>query len=1424
MNQRLTGLLFYLFSVFSVIRVSAAVEVRSRQLTLADGLANNSVRHFMQDSKGFIWMGTLNGLNRYDGNSFISYYPSTDNFPSLADRKVYHIEEDKKGFLWIYFFTERYSCFDLKTASFVDYTGCGEFLQKYANKFFAANGDVWLWHNTNGARRVRYEDGRFKSIAYKQETGKLPGNTVNFVAEGGSEAIWIGTNKGLVCVSGDKEILVNTREDFHHMVYCHGNTYFFTREGKVFIFDPSSSRLVQQARLAVPNPVVTGYLLLNNDWIIFTTTGVYSYDFVTRELKLRLDFLGENVPSVSVFKDNKSNLWMYNHTGKLWYVNVQTGEKKMFHLIPAERLGYIDSERYQVVHDSRNIIWISTYGNGLFAYDIGKDELTHFTAGMSGFSHINSDYLLGVMEDRSGEIWVSAEFAGISRITVINEGSRRYFPENPNLLDRSNTVRLLSHVNEDEIWVGTRKGALYVYDKHFNLKYSRKDFHSNIYAVAKDDAGEIWMGSRGDGLCIGNKWYKSRPEDPGALSNDNIFNIFKDSKQRMWIGTFGGGLDLAVKEADGYRFKHFFNTNYNQRQVRSICEDKNGRIWLGTSNGVYVFHPDSLINNPERYDHYDSSDGALSSNEIKYLFPDSQGNMWIATSGSGCSVCKPRGDYSRLTFEHYGTADGLCNDVVQAIAEDKQGNVWLATEYGISRFVRSEAVFESYFFSAYSQGNVYTESSVCQCDNGNIVFGSNYGFVVFNPDRVKKTALSFPVVFTNIHVNGVDMLPGDSDSPLTCSLAYSTGIELKYNQNSFAIDFSSFNYADAGQTKYSYKLENYDKEWSLPSTLSFAAYKMLPSGKYRLLVKSCNSSGIWSDVVSELDITIVPPFYLTFWAFLLYTLFVSVILFFTYRITLNFYRLNKKIAVEKQLTEYKLVFFTNISHEFRTPLTLIQGALERIRRMESDPKKELNKKELIYPLQIMGKSTNRMLRLIDQLLEFRKMQNNKLALSLEKTDVVAMLYEIFLSFEDMAESKHMDFQFIPSVTSYEMYVDKGKLDKMIYNVLSNAFKYTPNEGKICLYVNINEEHNGLEMQVTDTGVGIPKEKRHELFSRFMQSSFSGNSVGVGLHLTNELVHVHKGEIGYKENPGGGSVFTIVLPLGTQWYEEKDFLISNNPLVREKQEVLLPESAGLFQKLSVKPNPLNKQKILIIEDDMDVRQYLKEELEGYFEVETADNGTAGFRMAQEVVPDLIVCDVLMPGMNGYEVTRKLRSDFNTSHIPVIILTALSQSEDHLDSIESGADAYITKPFSIRLLLTRIIKLLEQREKLKEKFSEEPGIVRTAIYAIDRDKEFVDELHRILTENLGNSRFSVDEFASLMNIGRTVFYKKVKGITGYSPNEYLRIMRMKKAAELLIAGDLTVSEVSYKVGIDDPFYFSKCFKAQFGVAPSVYLKGR
>lgn len=1400
----------------------ASVKVHVQYLTTADGLSNNSVRYIYQDSKGFIWMSSLNGLNRYDGNSFRTFLPKNNGQMSLTDRRVKHLYEDNNGFLWISTSADRFSCYDLKKDCFVDFTGCGEYDDTYGNITLLPD-EVWLWGRGKGCRRIQYRDGGFVSEVFNAGNRRLQSDNVAFVMQDAGKRVWIGTEKGLYCREGDTLRCVEQSHCFQRVRGFENRTCFITNDGAIWSADREGNLSFAAKLPDVSSGMdLPGNLAIGGQWVIFTSKGSFVFEPETEVLKPAP--AEWNIPGGEVSTDNRGNYWVHNKTGRLYYIRSKTGSVKVFRLMPQEKVGYIDMERYHVVHDSRDILWISTYGNGLFTYDLRTGELQHFKADDSRSSLISSNALQYIMEDRSGSIWLSSEYTGISHLKVVNEGAAQFYPE-PLEDDGEtyvNNIRMLATASGGDVYLGSRDGKVYVYDAALS-RLKKKEFYSkNIYTLCEDTAGTLWLGSRGDGLYIGGKQYVHQVGNANSIAANEVFCMLRDSKGRMWIGTFGGGLDLAVPDGKGgYRFRHFLNEYYSQKRIRILIEDRRGWIWAGTSDGIFVFRPEQLLEDPKAYHHYNWSNNSLLSNEVRHIMQDGKGNVWIAESGAGFCVCTPGDDYGKLEFIHYGVADGLVNSMVQAFVEDAEGRVWITTEYGVSCFFPELKTFENYFFSNNMLCNVYSENSVLQLKDGRIVMGTNQGLTVFNPLQVQSVQRIPTVTFTELQLNGISVASDEPGSPLECSLAYAGDIRLRHNQNSFGINFSTLDYSATIQPKFSYKLEGYDKEWSVPSALPFAAYKNLKPGAYLLHVKACNAAGQWGEQDATLKIVIAPPFWRTVWAYLLYALLVAFALYMAYRIVRNMNNLRNKIKVEEQLTEYKLVFFTNISHEFRTPLTLIQAALEKMHRIGKIPK------EMAYSVKVMDKSTQRMLRLINQLLEFRKMQNNKLALSLEETDVIAFLYEIYLSFKDAAESKRMDFRFIPSTASYKMFIDKGNLDKVTYNLLSNAFKYTPSGGKIDFSVQVDEAARKLVVKVTDSGVGIPKEKRDQLFKRFMQSNFSGSSVGVGLHLTHELVNVHKGVISYEENPEGGSVFTVVLSTSPSVYEEKDFLVPNNVLLREEEQSQkrLPVLEAEEQPEDVMPVvPLNKRKLLVIEDDTDVRDFLKEELSIYFEVVAEADGKAGLERACSYDADLIVCDVLMPGLSGFEVTRKLKGDFSTSHIPIILLTALNAPESHLEGVESGADAYITKPFSTKLLLARIFKLIEQRDKLREKFSSDLSMIRPVICTADKDKEFADKLTRIVEEQLENPEFTVEDFASVMALGRTIFYRKVKGVTGYAPKEYLRVMRMKKAAELLLTTDVTVAEVAYQVGINDPFYFSKCFKAQFGMSPSVYQKNQ
>lgn len=1388
----------------SVQFVFANIEIYSTQLTTVNGLSDNTVRHIYQDSKGFLWIATLNGLNRYDGNSFVKYYP--DDTPiSLSNHRIKEVIEDPNGFLWIKTFSETFSCYSLKEDRFIDYIGHENYYPLYKD-ILLQDDVIWLWGNLDGFVRITNKNGKFSPTFFGTREGTLDTDCILSIEKGTGNDVFIRTDRGLYHWENDSLKYLSNRS-FIKSLYYEDCAVFITSDGEIWINSHHTFEKVGEIPLHY-RMVITDALNIQEQCVIFTSSNSFLFNIRTGQIsKAPACF---QIPNGIVSKDNHHHYWIQNGTGNLQYVHAESGETQVFSLIPKEKRSLLSREQYHILHDSRNLIWITTYGNGVFVYNPANRELQQFTANDGRFSCLTSNFLLNIMEDQSGSIWIGTEHCGISHVKIISEGSQRIYPTESG----NNLIRMIKQMGNGNICVGIRNGGSFIYDSNLSTQKIKNPQRYSVYAISEDNAGEEWIGTREIGLFARGKQYRMSA-DSDSLSNDAIFTILNDSKDRMWIGTFGGWLNLAVPDKTGIKFRQIRIDEYGQRWIRCLIEDKNGWIWAGTSGGVLVFHPDSLLASPSSYFCYNRTDKLLRSNEIRSVFQDKAGRVWIAESGAGFSVCTPEGNYGQLSFKHYNTGNGLVNNKVQAFAEDLRGLIWISTEYGISCFNPEEETFENYFFSNDILENVYSDNCAITLQDGRLAFGSNQGILIIDPQKVeKKRNAPMNVTFTDLKINGISVHPGDTDSPLHHVLAYTTSLTLKHNQNSFAVEFSALDYPESNPTNFTYFLENYETDWSVPSSLNFAAYKNVPPGTYLLHVRTCNATGQQEQNEAVLSITVEPPFWATKGAITLYIILSVIVFYIIMRTIVHMNALKNKIEIEKQLTEYKLVFFTNISHEFRTPLTLILGALEKLSNVKNIPN------EAYKPLQSMNKSSRRMLRLVNQLLEFRKMQNDKLSLSVEDTDIISFLYDRFLDFNDVAEQKEMDYKFLSSMESYRMYIDREKIDKVVYNLLSNAFKYTPDKGKITFSVDIDEKNGECCFCIADTGIGIPKNKRKDLFKRFMQTDFSTDSIGIGLHLSHELVRIHKGNISYKENENGGSIFSVCLPTDSSLYTENDMVVvKHSQIQREKEK----QRWDIDDKI-ILSEPLNKRKILIIEDDNDIRNLLKEEIGQYFEIETASDGNGGLDMADRIEFDLIVCDVLMPGLTGFEVTKKLKSDFKTSHIPVILLTALDSPEKRLEGLENGADAYIPKPFSLKYTLTCIFQLIEQRDRLREKFSKEPITQHETLCFTNKDKEFVEKLTEILDKNISRPDFSVEEFASLMQISKTGFYSKVKGITGFSPVEYLRIVRLKKAAsQLLVNKSISIAEVAYQVGFNDPLYFSRCFKQQFGVSPSNYQKG-
>lgn len=1354
--------------------LSLPIEVKAKRVTIQEGLPSNVVSDMQQDQKGFLWFSTQNGLARYDGNVVTTYFDNdSTGVSALIGRTKKALEDVTYMKLWVYSSSERLTCLNMVDGKEEKY--CQEVEKLHFTKWkLVCDGMFWLWGAKDGAMLVDYRSGSFLTRRFAQ--AEIGSSQVPLIDSLDKDNVVLCTTDKVFLYSGGrlscmaKGMRMSRTRPFHHkmlMVSEKGDVYVL-RQGKLQRFSHVAY---------VDGEVATGDLLMGNRWILFTNRRSFSIDVRTGEVA---ECEGEwLIPNGRVLTDNKGRKWIYNKTGVLRLV--RQDKLVPLSLFPQQTTNYIDHERFHIVEDNHGLIWISTYGKGLFVFNQDLTQSQHFVADKLGESPIASNYLLGIIADRHDGVWVSSEYGGVSHIQVMDKGVERIYPNGEGNMDFSNVVRMVKKMNDGTVMVGTRAGSLYHYSADMSQVLGKSHFDSNVYGIVQMPNGETWIGTRGKGI------YGAKGLD---FKDRNVFCMASDAKHRMWIGTFGKGLSLVYPRKDGYGVKTFFADSVGLNEVRCMAIDKHGVLWCGTSGGLIRIPTDEFVKDASRYNAY------VRDYEIRDILVDRQGRLWLSASGDGLVQVEPGDGETEPKFHVFNTSNGLVNNLVQSVVDTPDGNLWISTQQGVTAWNARKKSFENYMFSRNPMGNVYNENSAVCLDDGRVVLGGNYGLTIIQPSRLSHVSGLTDVVFT--------------------SYPYSDEITLTYEQRSPNIHFSTLDYSDVRNVKYTYRLEGFDQSWSQPSSTPWAAYQKLPAGKYLLHVKACTSDGTWGKE-STLVIRIKPPFYLTSWAIMIYVLLVLGVIILVVKFVHDKNVLRNRIRLEQELTRYKLVFFTNIAHEFRTPLTLMQGSLEKEKRIMKANRWQT---ELEKTIRVMDKSVQCMLRLIDQLLEFRKMQAGKLKLSLQETDAVMFVKGICRMFDDAAESKEIAYSFESSEPVHAMFLDQQMIDKVVFNLLSNAFKYTPAKGTISVSLSFTDV---MTIRVADTGVGIPQEKRAQLFSRFMQSSYTGESFGIGLHLTHELVRTHHGEITYQENEGGGSVFVVTIPLQKDCYEASDFLVKDSPILKAD---LAKEREGQDEKLievvpSAPPSaPLNRRTILLIEDDNDVREFLLSELESCFDLKVASDGKTGIAMAKELDVDLIVSDVMMPGMNGFELTKRLKNSFETSHIPIILLTALSTDENVLEGTESGADAYITKPFSPQLLMARILQLLNQREILRQKFGKEPQEIRSAMLSNEQDSLFVKRLDSIVYSRLGEQDLSVDKVAGLLHLGRTIFYKKVRGTTGYTPNEYIRVIRLRKAAELLKEGEKNVSEVAYAVGFDNPYYFSKCFKEQFGMPPSQY----
>jgi len=897
--------------------------------------------------------------------------------------------------------------------------------------------------------------------------------------------------------------------------------------------------------------------------------------------------------------------------------------------------------------------------------------------------------------------------------------------------------------------------------------------------------------------------------------------------------------------------------------IRSIVEDRKGNIWIGTGAGLVSIaatekgKDDPIFNT---YRNIPGDNNSLSHNYILSLRAAADNSVWVGTFGGGLNHLTFAEEGGQASFEQFTEADGFPNGVIKAILIDDQQKVWASTNKGIVCLDPATGKLKTLDYGDGLQSNEFQELAACQQQDGIFVFGGVNGINFFDPNSIGTDKTSVRPILTRLEIDNVHVTPGsivNDRQVLTEALNRTKGIQLKYYENSISLEFSALQYTSPENNDYAYKLEGFDEDWIYTNANQRrATYTNLPYRDYVFHVKASNSDGVWSDEASSLAISVSPPFWLTWYAWLIYALLIGVLLYAFRKFSLIDAKEKNRLTIEqvsrekiREVNRLKLQFFTNISHELRTPITLITGPLENLIQssasMTNDQRRDY--------LHLMYKNAKYLLRLVDQLLDFRKLDQGAMPMQLEKMDIIAFLREIISPFNFLAGKKDINLRLIAEEEPLTVWFDTTIIEKVVYNLLSNAFKFTPSGGEIILRIgkddkdspNLNKpfgRYGAFAISVEDTGPGIPKKQLKQLFERFYKSAVgevkNKEGAGIGLAFTRDLVDLHRGTIDVESIVGEGSKFIVRLSLDKNHYEREEFLAgSGRQFVPryDPEDFIGTDSASNSEELThnqlIRDSQHTRQLLgerddspllLYIDDNADLRNFIRQGMESDFRVIAADGGEAGIEIATTAVPDIIITDLMMPDIDGFEVLKKLKNDPRTSHIPIIMLTAKDTLESETEGLDYGADGYLTKPFNIGNLSQRVKNILGSRNRLRERFRKEVITSPSEVTLTNVDEEFLQRAVGLVEENMDNTEFTVEELVRLMQVSRSRLYLKLKALTGQSSSEFIRTVRLKRAVQLLENTGYTVKEVMFMTGFNTASYFSKCFKQQFGILPSEYIK--
>jgi ligand-binding sensor domain-containing protein/signal transduction histidine kinase/DNA-binding response OmpR family regulator len=1366
MRIALIGVFLTCLSLLS--QITFGQDLSFKRLTINEGLSQNTAFCILQDKTGFIWIGTEDGLNKYDGYDFTIYKHENNNRNSLGNSQVNALCEDPKENLWVgtskglNLLNRERESFSLKSNDFV------------TTLLYDSRGNLWIG-TFNGLKRYDYQSK--KIITYKPSNVN-GGNRVQTIFEDSHKMLWISIGNDLKC---------------------------FDPAGKKFL--PLPEGIKGNIALRKSNVRVIKQDSYGNYWFGTESSGLYKFDPNTNTgINYKHDVNNENSLPVNVvrslFSYSKNELWIGTRDG-LSVLNLQTSHFTNYRYNPYDPKTLSHNSIRDMVRDRAGNMWIGTFAGGLNIFSSSSTNFSYIGEQAGKKTGLSHRVVSSILKADNGAFWIGTEGGGLNYVDR-KKGIYKSYVINSK---QQNIVKSLARDKNGNLWIGnydglsylnTHSGALINYEIAEN---DAKPENKQVYALAVASNG-IWMGTDGRGLKFKDNngtitTYVNNAKNKQSVSGNIVIALLKTPEDNLWIGTETG---LSYFDKSKNTFRQFLNQS----------------------------------NNPN----------SLSHNTVLALFSDHQQRLWIGTEGGGLNLYdKTSGKFYAITNKH-----GLANSVIHGIREDKAGNLWVSTNKGLSKImfrnfglpIKPEMLqVMNYTVADGLQSNQFASGAAETGDNGELLFGGINGVTTFFPDKIIRNAFKPKVVITDFLIKNNPVVINGEHSPLEKAIGETDKMTLTHDQAFITFKFAALNFVNPEKNQYAYKLEGfYDDDWHFVGNQRTATYTNLDAGKYTFMIKAANNDGVWNNEIKSLQITVLPPWWETWWAYLIYATIIGLLLYIFYYYSVKTAKLKNDLAFEHQshekdqeLAQRKLSFFTNISHEIKTPLTLILAPIDKLLGLNEGNNKIQNQ------LMLMQRNGERLLRLINQLLDFRKFESGSMQLQSAEGNVVRFMKEILIAFESYASHRRIRIKLLSEQQSIRAWFDRDKLEKVMYNLLSNSLKFTPEGGQVAIHLKTTaaEDGNGqLLIEVEDNGIGISPEhinKIFEQFNHFDDNNANVGGTGIGLAFSKGLIELHHGTITVQSTVAvpeqeGATLFTISLPLGKAHLSEEEMIAnykdSENIDGYKDTEISAIAKQAIEKRKQHVLTVTGKERLilLIVEDNFDVRQFVAAHFESEFEIHQAENGVKGLEIALEIIPDIIISDVMMPEMDGITLCSKIKSDTRTSHIPVILLTARTPLVYKIEGYETGADDYITKPFNLNMLEARVWNLLDSRLKLRERYRKEISLQPKNVAITSPDEKFLEKAMAYIEQNISEPSLSVEELGKEVGMSRVTLYRKVKALTDQTAIEFIRSVRLKRAAQLLEQNKLNVNEVAYMVGFQDIDYFRRCFKEQFGFTPKEY----